>query len=315
MGKAKTVFKIYSIPEYRKEEEFLSSMHRQGWKFTKVTFPGFYHFEQCEPENVTYRLDYNQDGVANKAEYVQMFSDCGWEYLFDFVGYSYFRKTSDEGNMNEEIFCDDDSRLDMMKRVYKGKVMPLVIIFLCIILPQFIMNTVGYGGGSIVQDVLSITFLFLGILYIVLLGSFSVQFYQYEKSVHPEDNRRKVKYCGIMASLVICAFIMVGAVCFSFSSDYTLHEYENGFIVEADRLNKSIVKEYNLKKGDSVAVSHEAEGGELYISIKKENEEPVFYGNTFGEWDDFSVNIQEDGCYQITCSGKKAKGTVRFTIK
>ena len=34
MGKAKTVFKIYSIPEYRKEEEFLSSMHRQGWKFT-----------------------------------------------------------------------------------------------------------------------------------------------------------------------------------------------------------------------------------------------------------------------------------------
>ena len=118
-----------------------------------------------------------------------------------------------------------------------------------------------------------------------------------------------------MASLVICAFIMVGVVCFSFSSDYTLHEYENGFIVEADRLNKSIVKEYNLKKGDSVAVSHEAEGGELYISIKKENEEPVFYGNTFGEWDDFSVNIQEDGCYQITCSGKKAKGTVRFTIK
>ena len=64
MGKVKTVFKFYTIPEYRKEEEFLSSMHRQGWKFTKVTFLGFYHFEQCEPENVTYRQDYNQDGVA-----------------------------------------------------------------------------------------------------------------------------------------------------------------------------------------------------------------------------------------------------------
>lgn len=72
-------------------------------------------------KEISYRLDYNQEGVSNKAEYVQMFSDCGWEYLFDFVGYSYFRKTSDEGNMNEEIFCDDGSRLDMMKRVYKGK--------------------------------------------------------------------------------------------------------------------------------------------------------------------------------------------------
>lgn len=34
MGKVKTVFKFYTISEYRKEEEFLSSMHRQGWKFT-----------------------------------------------------------------------------------------------------------------------------------------------------------------------------------------------------------------------------------------------------------------------------------------
>ena len=109
MRKTKTEFKWFTIPQYRQEEEYLTSMHRKGWKFTKVSFPGFYHFEQCEPENVTYRLDYNQEGVANKAEYVQMFSDCGWEYLFDFVGYSYFRKASDEADTNEEIFCDDEA--------------------------------------------------------------------------------------------------------------------------------------------------------------------------------------------------------------
>ena len=92
MKNNKTVYKYFSIPHYRKEEEYLSSMHEQGWRLTKVTFPGFYHFEKCEPESVSYRLDYNQEGIRNKDEYVKMFADCGWEYLFDFVGYSYFGK-------------------------------------------------------------------------------------------------------------------------------------------------------------------------------------------------------------------------------
>lgn len=315
MRKTKTEFKWFTIPQYRQEEEYLSSMHRKGWKFSKVTFPGLYHFEQCEPENVTYRLDYNQDGVANKAEYIQMFSDCGWEYLFDFVGYSYFRKASDEADTNEEIFCDDDSRLDMMKRVFKGRMLPLIAIFLCVILPQFIMNTTGYGNGSFIQDVLSITFLFLGILYIVLFGAYSIQFYQYEKSLYPENDRLKVKYLGVFAGLLLCALLMGTTAYFSFSSNYTIHDNENGFIVEAQRLNKSIVKEYDLKKGDIIQVSHKGEAGQLYISIKQENEEPVFYGNTFDDFDDFSVEIQEDGCYQIKCSGKKAKGTITFTRK
>lgn len=316
MRKTKTEFKWFTIPQYRQEEEYLTSMHRKGWKFTKVSFPGFYHFEQCEPENVTYRLDYNQEGVANKAEYVQMFSDCGWEYLFDFVGYSYFRKASDEADTNEEIFCDDASRLDMMKRVFKGRMLPLIVIFLCGILPQFIMNTTGYGGGSFIQDVLSITFLFLGLLYIVLFCAYSVLFYQYEKSLYPENDGLKIKYLGVFAGLVLCTLFMgATAYYFSFSSNYSIHDNENGFIVEAQRLNKSIVKEYDLEKGDIIQVSHKGEAGQLYISIKQENEEPVFYGNTFDDFDDFSVEIQEDGCYQIKCSGKKAKGTITFTRK
>lgn len=314
MGKTKTVFKFYTIPEYRKEEEYLSSMHKQGWKLTKVTYPGFYHFEQCEPQNVTYRLDYNQDGVANKEEYVQIFSDCGWEYLFDFVGYSYFRKASDEADMNEEIFCDDDSRLDMMKRVYKGRVMPLIIIFLCIILPQFITNTIGYGGGSIVQDVLSVVFLVLGVLYIVILGFYSVQFYQYEKRLHPEKNYFW-KYGGIFAGLIICLTIMVGVVACSYISKYDLIETENGFTMDACNLNGKVIKEYELKSGDTVYITHEGESGELYISIGMEGEQPIFYGNTFDEFGEFSVEIQENGVYQITCIGKSAQGKLEVEVK
>ena len=83
MREKKTEFKFFTIPAYKKEEEYLSRMHAQGWRLTHVTMPGLYHFEKCEPENVTYRLDYNQEGLKNKSDYVQMFADCGWEYLYE----------------------------------------------------------------------------------------------------------------------------------------------------------------------------------------------------------------------------------------
>lgn len=74
MGNRKTVYKFFTIPQYQQEEAYLSAMNEKGWKFTHVSFPGFYHFEKSEPEKVSYRLDYNQEGIRNKDEYVQMFS-------------------------------------------------------------------------------------------------------------------------------------------------------------------------------------------------------------------------------------------------
>ena len=97
-----------------------------------------YHFEKCEPEDVIYRLDYNREGILHKSEYTKMFEDCGWEYLQDYVGYSYFRKPAAEAEGADEIFCDDDSRLEMLKRVFRRRIILLIILFLCLLLPGFI---------------------------------------------------------------------------------------------------------------------------------------------------------------------------------
>ena len=112
--------------------------------YTRITFPGYYHFERCRSGKVAYRLDYNQEGIRNKTEYVQMFWDCGWEYLFDFVGYSYFRIEESGRQVREEIFSDGSSRLDMMKRVYKGRITPLIILFALVILLQYFTNLLRY---------------------------------------------------------------------------------------------------------------------------------------------------------------------------
>lgn len=129
-------FKFFNIAQYNEEADYLRRMHRSGWRLTRVTFPGNYCFEQCEPEDVVYQLDYNQEGAAHRDDYLRLFADCGWEYLFDFVGFSYFRKPAAQISGEESIFCDDASRLAMVERIFKGRLLPLLVLFLAVLVPQ-----------------------------------------------------------------------------------------------------------------------------------------------------------------------------------
>ncbi len=135
----KQEFRYFTITEYDKEQEYLTRRHKEGWKLIEVTGIGQYHFEKCEPEAVVYQLDYNQEGNVNLAEYEQMFADCGWEYITTYVGYSYFRKPVSEMKEEEEIFFDDSSKLDMMKRIFKGRMIPMFIVFFLYLAWQFLI--------------------------------------------------------------------------------------------------------------------------------------------------------------------------------
>ena len=168
----KKVFKFFSITQHVKEQEYLRSMHQLGWKLVKTTGIGMYHFEACEPEDVIYQLDYNAEGLANKDEYVRMFEDCGWEYIQEFVGYSYFRKPAAKGTAkDEEIFCDDESRAQMMERVFKGRLIPLLVIFFVVFIPQFFMNVTTRKSLGI-----AITLGAMLLVYMSIFVTFTVQY-------------------------------------------------------------------------------------------------------------------------------------------
>lgn len=155
----KKQFKWFTIFEYEKEQDYLRDMHKQGWRFVKVKGLGMYHFEKCTPQDVVYQLDYNKEGLTQKEEYLKMFDDCGWEYIQDYAGYSYFRKAVTENGSAEEIFCDAESRCQMMERVIKGRMTPLLVIFFATLLPQFIFNlliTHNYLIASFVGSVLAV---------------------------------------------------------------------------------------------------------------------------------------------------------------
>ena len=174
----KKQFKWFTIFEYEKEQDYLRDMHKAGWKFVRVSGFGTYHFEKCMPGDVVYQLDYNQEGLKNKEEYVKMFNDCGWEYLQDYAGYSYFRKPVSESGVEEEIFCDDESRIQMMERVKKGRLLPLLILFSTVLLPQFILQLFCFHNYVIA------TF-YGGILavYLFVFATFSIKFNQYKTNI------------------------------------------------------------------------------------------------------------------------------------
>lgn len=159
-------------------------MHNSGWKLSHISSIGFYHFYKCTPEDVVYQLDYNKDGLAHKDEYVQMFKDCGWEYMFEFVGYSYFRKSASQMQEGEEeIFCDDESRLDMLQRVMKGRLVPMMIIFCAIILPHLIMNIMRSLEGDTDANLLVILFGAMFAAYMWVFTSYTKKYNKIKKAI------------------------------------------------------------------------------------------------------------------------------------
>jgi len=180
--KKKTMFKFFTIPEYEEEQLWLQQQHSKGWKFVNVTFPGFYHFVECAPEEYVYQLDYNQDSMNNRGEYIQIFMDCGWEYLTDFVGYSYFRKRVSEmaSGEREEIFSDNESKLEMCRRVFRGRIIPLLVIMFLVIIPV-LAASYNYGHG--VKNPIFIGYALIFLLYTYVFGSFGYGYAKLKKRV------------------------------------------------------------------------------------------------------------------------------------
>ena len=182
----KKEFRFFTVPQWKKEEEYLRLQHKMEWKFVHVSGIGCYYFEKCEPEDVVYQLDYNLEGISSMPEYVKMFQDLGWEYLQSFWGYSYFRKPSSEMNGEEEIFCDDASKLEMMKRVFKGRIRPAACLFFLTVLPNLCLQGylfAEYGDARTAAPFVIYLYIVMTVLYLALFAWFGWQYWEYLKAV------------------------------------------------------------------------------------------------------------------------------------
>lgn len=117
-------------------------------------------------------MDYEKE-----ADYLSKRHREGWEYLMDFNGYCYFRKPMAMMQQKEEIFCDDTSRLEMMQRIFYGRIIPLIAIFCCLIINGY-MSTIEHGAHR-----LTIVFAVLMVLYMVIFLQFAVKYFFFRQKL------------------------------------------------------------------------------------------------------------------------------------
>ena len=166
----KVVYRIATIADYDREAFYLREMHAQGWKLRKVSysillFAVKYTFEKCQPEQVSYQLDFYPMKKSERASYLQLFKDCGWEHITDFNGFSYFRKAHSEieSDAEFEIYNDAAGRLAMVKRILTMRILPILLLFAAL-LPIFSKFVSGVSSFS---WALFLIFIIDGVLLIV----------------------------------------------------------------------------------------------------------------------------------------------------
>ena len=131
----KIVYRIFTIADYEREALYFREMHAKGWKLRKVSysillFAVKYTFEKCHPEQVSYQLDFYPMEKSERASYLQLFKDCGWEHITDFNSFSYFRKAHSEieSNAEFEIYNDVAGKLAMVNRILRLRLVPVLLL-------------------------------------------------------------------------------------------------------------------------------------------------------------------------------------------
>lgn len=135
MMEKKIVYRIFTIADYEREALYFREMHAKGWKLRKVSysillFAVKYTFEKCQPEQVSYQLDFYPMKKSERASYLQLFKDCGWEHIANFNGFSYFRKAHSEieSDAEFEIYNDVAGKLAMVNRILRLRLVPVLLL-------------------------------------------------------------------------------------------------------------------------------------------------------------------------------------------
>ena len=109
---SKVQFRMFTIFDLDKVEDYLHVMHLQGWEFKSNRF-GLFHFEQCQPDDVIYRV-YNTSYLRKNKLVLQSIKDRGWEFVEN-CSYTVFRKATCDVDLNDRFFMDNRLRWEGVK--------------------------------------------------------------------------------------------------------------------------------------------------------------------------------------------------------
>ena len=110
--KSKAQFRIFTIVDLDKEEEYLREMHLKGWRYRTSRF-GFFYFCQCQPDDVIYRI-YDSRFLKKYKHELQDFRNRGWE-LIETGSCSILRKSSFDLLPEDQVYMSKTLRWEVMR--------------------------------------------------------------------------------------------------------------------------------------------------------------------------------------------------------
>ena len=109
---SKLQFRMFTIVDLDKKEEYLHEMHLKGWKYRTSRF-GLFYFDQCQPDDVIYRI-YDSRFLKKYKHELQDFRNSGWEWIE--TGFcSILRKSSSDLLPEDQVYMSKDLRWEVMR--------------------------------------------------------------------------------------------------------------------------------------------------------------------------------------------------------
>ena len=108
----KKQFRIFTIDDLDKEEEYLHEMHLKGWSYRTSRF-GLFYFDKCQPDDIIYRI-YDSRFLKKHKHELQDFRDSGWELIG--AGFcSILRKSSSDLLPEDQVYMSKGLRWEVVR--------------------------------------------------------------------------------------------------------------------------------------------------------------------------------------------------------
>ena len=115
--KSKLQFRIFTILDEDKKEEYLHEMHLKGWRYRTSRF-GFFYFDQCQPDDVIYRI-YDSRFLKKYKHELQDFRDRGWK-LIETGFCSILRKPASDTLSEDQVYMSKELRWEVMRSRFRS---------------------------------------------------------------------------------------------------------------------------------------------------------------------------------------------------
>ena len=161
---SKVQFRMFTVFDLDKVEDYLREMHLKGWRFKANRF-GLFHFEQCQPDDVFYRV-WNTSYLRKNELVLESIKDRGWEFV-ERCPFSVFRKATCDVDLNDQSFMDNHLQWADVKSRLRT-------------------STVSISGGlvicmSLFRESLSQSFFLIFALYALMISYLIYSFYRLKK--------------------------------------------------------------------------------------------------------------------------------------